>query len=454
MTTFLHGVETVETTMGPPPVIAAPTAVIGLVGTAREGPINTPTLVRDRAEAAVFGASGTLPAALTGIFDQVGARVVAVNAWARETKVDDAQTFAAGVIQLGDAGVPGGADIKNLIVKNNGGNTTYVLGTDYAVDTATGVLTRAASGGIAANATVKLSYDYLPLVSGTTVLGTNTGNRYTGVYALLQATALELPRPKIVCVPRWSQEGAVAKAMVDVVAERTRGIAVIDGPNTTDAAAAAVPATLGSRRAYVVDPYVLVGDPPVAVPASPYVAGLIAAVDADPGKGFWWSPSNQRIKNIVGTARPIDYEPGQVGSRANYLNENLVATIIQEDGFRLWGNRTTAGLDDKWTFLSVSRVGDAVDESILRAHRWAVDRNIGRLYLEMVVESVNGYLAELESRGAILAGRAWVDPAKNTKNALKQGKVVISYDFMPPPPAERIAFESIINDEYLTTIFG
>lgn len=37
----------------------------------------------------------------------------------------------------------------------------------------------------------------------------------------------------------------------------------------------------------------------------PYIAGLIARSDNE--NGFWWSPSNQEIYGIVGTARPVDF---------------------------------------------------------------------------------------------------------------------------------------------------
>lgn len=457
-TTFLHGAEVVSVDASPPSIATVQTSIIGVVGTARLGPVNTPTQILARGDAAVFGdpaaeGAGTLPAALRGIYDQVGARVAAVNAWARTAVADAEARFAAGTIQLGAGAVTGGMDVQDLVVKNSAGDTTYVAGTDYTIDAATGVLSRVAAGGIAANAAVKVSYSHLPPPTAALLEGAATGTAYTGVHALLQASARGAGRPKILCCPRWSQEEAVRTALL-TVAERLRAVAVIDGPNTTNAAARLVPAAIGSRRAYVVDPYVLVGTARTPTPASPYVAGVIAATDADPARGFWWSPSNRPIRGIVGTARAIDFELGAAASAANVLNEGLVATIINEGGWRLWGNRTTAGLSDKWTFLSVSRVADAVDDSIMRAHLWAVDRNITRTYLEQVTEGVNGYLQELEAQGAILGGRAWVDPAKNPKASLKAGKVTISYDFQPPPPAERITFESAINDEYLARVFG
>jgi phage tail sheath protein FI len=42
----------------------------------------------------------------------------------------------------------------------------------------------------------------------------------------------------------------------------------------------------------------------------------------------------------------------------------------------------------------------------LRAHLWAVDRNIVKNYLTDVTESVNAFLATLKSQGAILQSDA------------------------------------------------
>ena len=50
--------------------------------------------------------------------------------------------------------------VAALVLKSSDGATTYVLGTDYTVDTLTGELTRVKGGNIVAGASVKASYDY------------------------------------------------------------------------------------------------------------------------------------------------------------------------------------------------------------------------------------------------------------------------------------------------------
>ena len=183
--------------------------------------------------------------------------------------------------------------------------------------------------------------------------------------------------------------------------------------------------------------------------ASARVAGVIAKSDVE--RGFWWSPSNREIYGILGTARPVEFSLGDPNARANHLNANEVATVIQQDGYRLWGNRTCSS-DPKWGFLSVVRINDQINESLLRAHLWAVDRNITATYLEDVVDGVNAYLRELIGLGAIIGGRCWVDPDLNTAATLKAGRVYFDYDFTPAYPAERLTFRSQLVDAYLARL--
>lgn len=237
------------------------------------------------------------------------------------------------------------------------------------------------------------------------------------------------------------------------IADRLRAVIIADGPNTTDADAIAYRGDFGSKRVFVVDPSVLVLDDDgntVVDPSSARVAGLIARIDNQ--LGFWWSPSNQEIYGIQGTARQIDFVLGDASSRANLLNENEVATIIRQDGFRLWGNRTCSS-DQKWAFLCVVRTADIINDSLARNHLWAVDRGITKNYVTDVIEGVSNYLRYLTSIGAILGGSCWADPDLNTPDQIAQGKIFFDFDFTPVYPAEHITFRSHLVNDYVQEIF-
>lgn len=233
------------------------------------------------------------------------------------------------------------------------------------------------------------------------------------------------------------------------VADRLRAVIVAEGPGTTSEDAVVYRGDWGSKRVYIVDPPVLVYDTtldtPVAKPNSSYVAGVISRMDRE--KGFWWSPSNQIINGIVGASRPVDFGISDINSDANYLNENEVATIIRYDGYRLWGNRTTA-TDPLWAFLSVRRTADMVYESIERAFLWALDRPLTRNNILEIPESVNAYLRFLTRQGAILGGTSWLDPEMNTPTVLQSGQLYIDFEIEPPAPLERLTFRAHRNGDY------
>ncbi|MDD3677191.1 phage tail sheath subtilisin-like domain-containing protein [Thauera propionica] len=270
-----------------------------------------------------------------------------------------------------------------------------------------------------------------------------------GIAALQQVRA-EM-RSRIMIAPGFSQHKAVADALI-AVAQKTRAIAVIDGPNLNDEAAVDYRAQFGSDRAYVVDPWLVVrardGSEQLE-PPSARVAGLIAKSDAE--RGFWFSPSNQVINGALRPARPVSWAINDPNTQANYLSELSVATFVVHDGIRLWGNRTCA-TDSRFAFLSVRRTADMINESLLRAHLWAMDRNITRTYVEEVTEGVNAYLRQLKAQGAILGGRCWADRELNTPESIADGRVYFDFEFTAPYPAEHIIFRSHLVGDYLEEI--
>ena len=403
---FLHGVEVIEIDDGARPIQTVKSSVIGLVGTAPKGPVNTPTLILgSRSEAVkIFGDNQdySIPKALDGIFDQIGAVVVVINV----ADPTNSAHLTAGVLDP----------------------TKITLG------------------------------DIVGGVDGTT-------GKYKGVSALLAASSEVGVSPRILIAPGFTHQTPldednqpVANPVVSEllgIAESLRAVIIADCPNTNDTDAVNYREDWGSARIYPVYPWVKVLNPIdssiVQEAPSARVAGLIAKSDND--RGFWWSPSNMVINGIVGISKPIDFALGDANSKANFLNENNIATIIQQDGFRLWGNRTTSA-DPKWLFLQTRRTADMINDSLLKAHLWAVDRNITKTYIEDVLEGINNYLRHLKSIGAIIGGVAFADPELNTPDQIALGKVSFDFDFTPPYPAEHITFRSRMVDDYLQEIFS
>lgn len=322
---------------------------------------------------------------------------------------------------------------------------------------ATGTLKDAYTGayahGIAALVVVRVAEGEDAAGTLANVVGDATEG--TGVWALLASGSVTGQTPKILAAPGFTSAAAPYTAASPVVtallsvAGRTRAVIVVEGPNTTEADALTVRALYGSDRIYFVDPAVKVFDTVAADyvtrPNSGYIAGAISRRDRE--KGFWWSPSNQIVEGIVGTARPISFMISSPETEANRLNEAEVATIVQQDGFRLWGNRTTA-TDPLWAFLSVRRTADMVYESIEAAHLWAMDRPFSAQLLLDIRDSVQAYLDTLVRRGALLGGRVWLDPELNSETELKAGKLYLDFDIEPPAALEHLTFRAHRNGSY------
>jgi len=157
------------------------------------------------------------------------------------------------------------------------------------------------------------------------------------------------------------------------------------------------------------------------------------------------------VQGVSGTARPIGFAISSAETEANRLNEQEVATIIRQEGFRLWGNRSTAS-DPLWAFLPVRRTADMVYESIEQALLWAMDRPFSAQLLLDIKDTVQEYLNTLTLRGAILGGRVWVDPELNSATALAAGKLYLDFDIEPPAPLEHLTFRAHREGSYYTEL--
>ena len=457
MTDYLHGVEVVEVAQGARPVVPSGTTFIGILGTALDGPSGEPRTTLGPAEAAaLWGVEGTIPAAIAAIHSQGRApAIAAVNALdpaEHSVKITDEEVDwgAAGtVVQLAHSRVSG------VAVKQKDGSA--VLAADYELDAAAGTLTVATGATYVTVEKAKATYSYLDISEVT------AADVAAAAPKLCEAATASGETPSVLIAPGWTEkvtrdgssviDSAPVASALAAVADSCRGIVVADGPGTTRADALAYRATQGSRRMYVVDPKVKVlaaGGGTAEAPASGYVAGLIARIDAE--AGWWASPSNRELRGIAGTSRFVSFGLGDPDAEANILNASEVATLVRATGWRLWGNRTCSA-DPKWQFLSVVRTADRINEAILRAHLWAVDRNITRNYVSDVVESVNAYLRSLVSDGAILGGRCWADADLNEPASLAGGKLYLDFEFTPAYPAERITFRSALVNDYAQAIF-
>ena len=258
-------------------------------------------------------------------------------------------------------------------------------------------------------------------------------NSYAGVHVFKDAKAKLGVVPKVLIAPGFSKMKTVADELV-TVADVLTATVVLDGPNTTDEAAQAyVKEFVGKENVYVVDPQAKVAslDGVKVVEMSPFVAGVMA------GQSYAESPSNVVLRGVVGTARGVDFRHGDANCRANLLNKNFVATVIREDGFRLWGNYSAAG-----TFLSSYRIKDHMKEGIRKITFPHVDRSLTEAKVDYILKLVNNFLdGMVREDGALRYGEARAPKERNSAEMRRQGRLVVCVAYEDVTPMQRVSFE-------------
>jgi phage tail sheath protein FI len=240
------------------------------------------------------------------------------------------------------------------------------------------------------------------------------------------------------------------------IAEKTKSVLIVDVPEKDNLPDESILESIASERVYPCYPKLLLLEADGSTKAYPYssfLAGVFAKTDTE--KGFWYSPSNQRISGVVGLSVPVPYIDDDPQCLANILNKKKITTVIRDDGFRVWGN---SGLYDNNTpaykFISVVRTKDVINRSLRQSLRWAIDRGITRNLITEITAKVQEFLAQLKLQGAIIDGSVSADEGQNTPAALVEGEIFFHIEFTPVFIAERITFTSVLTDKYLKSISG
>ncbi|CAH5052461.1 Putative prophage major tail sheath protein [Enterobacter cloacae] len=467
---YLHGVETIEIESGPRPVKAVKSAVIGLIGTAVRGPTNKVTLCLSERDAARFGpgmANTTIPQALNAIYDHGAGTVVVINVLdpsVHKTTItsENVTVDNNSIIQLKHGAV------QSLTI-GRGANATspYTIGTDYTVDMLTGkIICKGLNLQPGTKAYVNYTYTDPTKVTSADIIGTvNAAGDRTGM-KLLQDTYNQFGfYAKILIAPVFCTQKSVSTELI-AQAENLGAITYIDAPVGTTfqqvltgrGGQGSINFNTSSDRARLCYPHVKVyntsTNTEVLEPLSSRAAGLRAKIDLE--KGFWWSNSNQEIQGITGIERSLSAMIDDPQSEVNQLNENGITTVFNSygSGLRLWGNRTAAWptVSHMRNFENVRRTGDVINESIRYFSQQYMDMPINQALIDALTESVNTWGRKLIADGALLGFECWYDQARNEQTELAAGHLLLSYKFTPPPPLERLTFETEITSEYLVSL--
>ncbi len=282
------------------------------------------------------------------------------------------------------------------------------------------------------------------------VIGTvDATGKYTGAKALLLAKAKLGVQPRIIGAPGLDTQ-AVATELA-TIAKKLRAFAYVYawGCKTKEEVVAYRDA-FAARELMVIWPNFVAFNVDTAqtetVPAVAVAMGLRAKIDNE--IGWHKTLSNVAVNGVTGIDADVTWDLQDPATDAGYLNSNEITTLIQHDGFRFWGSRTCSD-DPLFAFENYTRTAQIMADTIAEAHMWAIDKPMHGSLVNDMLEGIKAKQREWTRLGYLMGGDAWYDPALNSKDTLKAGKLYIDYDYTPVPPLEDLTFRQRITDSYL-----
>lgn len=285
----------------------------------------------------------------------------------------------------------------------------------------------------------------------------NDDDTRTGLRALELANDTGVT-PRIFCLPKYDMNKSVALALGSHAHERY-GFAYASASHMDNIAAA-----LKYREEFAIDEMMLFyGDviqfnETVGLPTETYstakVAGLRARLDQE--FGFQYSISNHVLERVEGLTKPVTYEGiNGYGTEANTLNEKGISCFIRDDGYRTWGNRTTAGADSDKYFECVMRTTQALTLTLANLMKNITqDKPMTAALLELFRVRADRVIQAWVRAGRLLGGHIILHPNKNSVDELMSGRPDWLAQVTPVPPTESPGLEVEITSEYVMNALG
>ncbi len=178
--------------------------------------------------------------------------------------------------------------------------------------------------------------------------------------------------------------------------------------------------------------------PPVTVPPSGHVCGLMARVDDT--RGVFKAPANEILQGTIGVEQPMsDAEHGLL----NLQGINVIRVF--KDGARpvVYGARTTA-TDSNWVYVNIRRLFLYLEKSIQDSIQWAVFEPSNLSLWDKLKQSISAFLLTEWKAGALFGNspqQAYyvrIDDKLNTFEDRRNGRLNIEIGIQPTYPAEFI----------------
>lgn len=175
---------------------------------------------------------------------------------------------------------------------------------------------------------------------------------------------------------------------------------------------------------------------------------LRALIDETNPASFTKSISNVAIASVDGIALPRTWDIEDPNTEVGYLNSHEVTSLIQHEGFRFWGNRTTSD-DPRFAFETVTRTAQFLLDTIIEGCFPFTDKPLTPILVRDIIDSINAKLRTFVARGWLIGASCWYNEEWNNTADLAQGLLYIDYDYTPVPTLENLFLNQRITDRYL-----
>ncbi len=279
--------------------------------------------------------------------------------------------------------------------------------------------------------------------------GVTESGQKTGMQALLAAEQRFGIKPRILGVPELDDESVAAELIT--TAKKLRAFAYVSAHGCeTKKEAAMYREAFGAREAMVIWPdfQAFDVDAEETRPLSAVAKALGHRARLDQEFGWHKTLSNIPVNSVTGISKDVFWDLQDPNTDAGYLNAAEVTTLINRNGFRFWGSRTTSD-DPLFAFENYTRTAQVIADTLAEAHMWAVDKPMHPSLVRDIIEGINAKFREWVRLGYLMGGEAWFDESANSPESLKDGKLFIDYDYTPVPPLENLNLMQRITDRYL-----
>ncbi|WP_338876152.1 phage tail sheath family protein [Mycetohabitans endofungorum] len=184
--------------------------------------------------------------------------------------------------------------------------------------------------------------------------------------------------------------------------------------------------------------------PDVNIPPSAAVAGAVCTTDRE--RGVWKAPANIGLKGgVQPKERVSDTLQGDYNKQDKPLN---LIRVFQGTDPLIWGARTLATDTDRWRYVPVRRLFNAVEKDIGRAMHAAMFEPNSQPTWEKVRAAIDNYLHAVWRQGGLQGSKP--DEAyfvqiglglTMTQDEIDDGRLIVKIGLAPVRPAEFIILQ-------------